>query len=37
MWGGYMALFGALWLVRIRAELWRRKGLAAGRWRRALA
>ena len=25
MWGGYMALFGALWLVRIRAELWRRK------------
>ncbi len=25
MWGGYMALFGALWLVRIRSEVWRRK------------
>jgi len=23
--GGYVALFGALWLVRIRAEVWRRK------------
>ena len=25
MWGGYMTLFGALWLVRIRAEVWRRR------------
>ena len=25
MWGGYMALFGALWLVRIRAEVWRKR------------
>jgi heme exporter protein C len=22
---GYMAAFGSLWLVRIRAELWRRR------------
>ncbi len=26
---GYMALFGALWLVRIRAEVWRRRAQAA--------
>jgi hypothetical protein len=25
----YAALFGALWLVRIRAEVWRRQALAA--------
>ena len=25
MWLAYMALFGALWLVRIRTEVWRRK------------
>jgi heme exporter protein C len=25
MWGGYMSLFGSLWLVRIRAEVWRRR------------
>ena len=25
MWGGYMSLFGALWLVRIRAEVWRKR------------
>ena len=25
MWGGYMALFGSLWLVRIRAEVWRKR------------
>ena len=30
MWLGYMTLFGALWLVRIRTEVWRRKaGVAA--------
>jgi hypothetical protein len=22
---GFMALFGALWLVRIRAEIWRKR------------
>jgi heme exporter protein C len=22
---GYMSLFGSLWLVRIRAEVWRRR------------
>ncbi len=26
---GYMAAFGALWLVRIRAEVWRRRARAA--------
>ena len=26
---GYMALFGSLWLVRIRAEVWRRRARAA--------
>jgi heme exporter protein C len=25
---GYMALFGALWLTRIRAEVWRRRARA---------
>ena len=25
MWGGYMSLFGSLWLVRIRAEVWRKR------------
>jgi heme exporter protein C len=25
MWLGYTALFGALWLVRIRGEVWRRR------------
>jgi heme exporter protein C len=25
MWLGYMTLFGSLWLVRIRTEVWRRK------------
>jgi heme exporter protein C len=24
---GYMAAFGSLWLVRIRAEVWRRKAM----------
>jgi heme exporter protein C len=28
MWGGYMSLFGALWLVRIRAEVWRKRAQA---------
>ena len=27
--GAYLSLFGALWLVRIRAEVWRRRALAA--------
>jgi len=26
--GGYMFAFGALWLVRIRAEVWRRRALS---------
>jgi heme exporter protein C len=29
MWGGYFSLFGALWLVRVRAEVWRRMALRA--------
>jgi heme exporter protein C len=29
MWLGYMTLFGSLWLVRIRTEVWRRRAGAA--------
>ena len=28
MWGAFYAGFGALWLVRIRAEIWRRRAQA---------
>ncbi len=30
MWFGYSFLFGALWLVRVRGEVWRRMALRAG-------
>ena len=33
---GYTLLFGALWLVRIRAEVWRQARSQRPRWRRSV-